>query len=503
MFFVKRTDAASVVLLALCLVGLLVRLGSVPAMSLDEAWIGLHAIRLRACGLYTPHAMNHYTSPLYAGLVEAFQGLRGVSLEALRLPGSLLNAAALLGLWLHLRRRLSAEAAFSWALLCAGSAYFLMKSRVAWEVYALHPILILGTLAALARPGGGYALIALTWLGVLNHFIYLSIPTSLVVLFGARAAWRGEKEAEGKLRDAAAALAAGVVLSLLKYPLTDELWDARRPALLAALVFLPMAAAAAVRRVPAGLILAPFTRARRELVVLFGLAIVAFAVWHLVPLVQIFAGPVVLKRLFSYEVHGVLSALLHAWGLFLAALLAWNCARVWHDKKLDFHERTVLLWPAAFAAVFIFFRHTSSLRYYSLPALLGTIALSAALPRLARADKRGVLLCAFAAAFATQVFLLRELASPGDRRPLHFRVGWRKENSKDFARKDALFAAFDASGACEIAHPERSFSAIPLFFHHTQTPAVRCDAALAFDSEQCPECPAPPFYRWSLVSAAK
>ncbi|MDD5302527.1 MAG: hypothetical protein PHS14_05390 [Elusimicrobia bacterium] len=499
----KRIDAAAILLLALCLVGLLARLGSVPAMSLDEAWIGLFADRLRQTGFYTPHAMNHYTGPLYARLAAALFAARGISLESLRLPGALLNAAALAGIWLHLRRRVSPEAAASWALLCAGSAYFLMKSRLAWEVYALHPILILGTLAALARPGGGWALVALTMLGVENHFIYLSIPASLVVLFGARAAWRGEKEAEGRLRDAAAALAAGVVLALVKSPVTDEAWAAHRPALLAALVLLPVLAAAAVRRAPGALLLLPFTRARRELTILFALTITAFVVWHLAPLVQVFAGPIVFKRLFSLALPAPLTFLLLVWGVFLAALLAWSCARAWHDKKTGFHERTLLLWPAAYAAVFILFRHTSSLRYYSLPALLGTAALAAALPRLARADKRGVYCFAAAAAFATQIFLLREIGSPGDRRPLDFRVGWRKENSKDFARKEGLFAAFDASGACTVAHAERSFTAIPLFFYRAGKPAPSCDGARLFDSDQCPECAAPPFYRWTVVPAAK
>ncbi len=499
----KRTDAAAILLLTLCLAGLLARLGRIPEMSLDEAWIGMLAERLRHLGAYTPHQMNRYTGPLYAWLVSACFAWRGPSLEALRLPGALLNAAALTGLWLHLRRRVSPEAAASWVLLCAGSAYFLLKSRVAWEVYALHPVLILGTLAALARPGGGPLLVALTIIGVQNHFIYLSIPASLVVLFGARASWRGEKEAAGPLRDAAAALAAGIVLALVKYPLTDEVWAAHRAPLLAALLLLPAAAAAAVRLLPASVLLLPFTRARRELRVLFGLSITAFFVWHLAPLVQIYAGPVVFKRLFSLSLPWILSALFYAWGLFLCGLLAWTCGRAWNDERLGFHERTLQLWPAAFATVFIFFRHTSSLRYYSLPALLGTLALATAMPRLARADRSGLYTCALVTALATQFFLLRELAAPGDRRPLNFHVGWRKENSRDFARKDALFAAFDSSRACAIAHAERSFIALPLFFHRAAVPAPGCDPALAFDADQCPDCESAPYYRWAVVPAAK
>jgi len=491
----KRTDAASLLLLALCLAGVLACLGTVPAMSLDEAWIGMMAGRLERLGAYTPHQMNRYTGPVFAWLVELSFQLRGTSLESMRLPGASLNAAALIGLWLHLRRRVSPEAAASWALLCAGSAFLLLKSRLAWEVYALHPVLILGTLAALARPGGGVALIALTMLGVQNHFIYLTIPASLVVLFGARAAWRGEKEAEGRLRDAVSALTAGATLAVLKFQVSDQLWAAHRAAILLALLLIPAAAAVAARRLPVARLFG------RELAYFFALTITAFFVWHLVPMIQILAGPVVFKRLFAYDMPFALPLL--AWGVFLTGLLIWSCARAWHDETLGFHERTLLLWPAAFAAVFILIRHTSSLRYYSLPGLLGLLALAAALPRLARADKAKVFRCAAAAAFVTQAFLLRELASPGDRRPLDFRIGWRKENSKDFSRKEGLFTAFDDAGACAVAHPERSFTALPLFFHASAKPDAGCDRALAFDADQCPECAGAPYYRWAVVPLAK
>ncbi len=498
----RRIDAASVLLLALCLGCLLARLAAVPSLSLDEAWIGLFATRLRAAGLYTPHQMNHYTGPLYARLVALFFDAKGVSIESLRLPGALLNAAAVTGLWLHLRRRVSPEAGAAWLVLVAASAFLLMKSRLAWEVYALHPLLILGTLTALASPGGGPALAFLTVIGVQNHFIYLSIPASLVVMFGARAAWRGEKAAEPKLRDAAAALAAGLAFALVKHPISEEAWVAHRAALTAALVLAPALAAVAVRRTPLELLVLPFNGARRQLRVLFALTITAFVVWHLAPLVQIFAGPVVFKRLFSYQTPLGLSVVQHAWGVFLAATLVWHAVRAWHDDSLDPHERTLLLWPAAYAAVFIAFRHTSSLRYYSLPALLSLIALAAALPRMARADKKALYLCAAAAALMTQTMLWREIVSPADRPPLKFHVGWRKENSKDFSRKDGLFAAFDASRACIVAHAERSFTAIPLYFHLGSTPRP-CEPSLAFDSDQCPDCSVAPYYRWEVVPVAK
>lgn len=494
----RRADAAALLLLALCAAALLWRLAAVPAMSLDEAWIGLFAERLRANGLYTPHQMNHYTGPVFAALAAAFFDARGFSLESLRLPGALLNAGALAGLWLHLRRRVSPEAGAAFLALCAGSAYLLMKSRLAWEVYALHPVLVWGVLAALARPAATAPLVALTMLGVANHFIFLSVPASLVVLFAARCAWRGEEDARPLLRASAAALAAGAVLAAVKHPLTDESWAANRGLLGAALLLLPCAAAAAVGALPSAWLDLPFRRAPRALAWLLGASLLAFGGWHLRPMVQILAGPVVFQRLFSLAPPAPASWLLHGWGLALAALLAWSALRAWHDRRLSFHERTLRLWPAAFASVFIAFRHTSSLRYYSLPLLLWLPALASALAGLPRPDKRKAYACAAAVVLATQGLLWRELAAPGDRPPLEFRVGWRRENSKDFARKEELFAAYDRSRACSILHSERSFTAIPLYFHQRET-GGSCDSRLGFDSDQCPECSAPPYYRWSVV----
>ncbi|MEK7390018.1 MAG: glycosyltransferase family 39 protein [Elusimicrobiota bacterium] len=502
----RRTDAAALALLLLALACLFARLAHVPALSLDEAWLGNFSLRLRENGAYTPHQMNHYTGPLYSWGLAAMTAAFGLGVAQIRLLGAALNAVALLGFWLHVRRRAGEEAGAAWALLAAGSAYFLMKSRLAWEVYALQPILILGTLSLLSRGASGprtAALAALTVLGVQNHFIYLSVPASLVVLFGARAAWRGEEQARHTLRSSLCALAAGLAFALVKNPISDASWLAHRSAWLAALLLAPALAGAAAWRAADERRLSLIVRLPRELILWLGLSVLAFVIWHLAPLVQIFSGPVVFKRLFAYSVPGPLAAALHAWGLFLAGVLIWRAARAWHADAMSFHERTLLLWPAAYAAVFIAFRHTSSLRYYNLLWTISAVALAAGLARLSPRDKKAVYACGAVVAILTQAALWREIAAPGDRAPLTFHVGWRKENSRDFSRKDALFEAFDASGACAVAHAERSFSAIPLFFHRSERPVPACDPTLAFEADQCPQCPAAPYYRWRVVPIAK
>ncbi|MBI3550902.1 MAG: hypothetical protein HY077_00165 [Elusimicrobia bacterium] len=502
----RRDDARALPALAFCLAALLVGLERVPALTMDEAWIGSFAGQLRAHGAYTLHQMNRYTGPLYAWCAAASFGAFGVSVASLRLTGALCNAAALIGLWAHLRRRVSPEAGSAWAWLAAGSAYMLMKSRLAWEVYALEPVLLAGVLAVLARPqrrGSTAMLSALCWLGALNHFIFLCVPASLALMFGARAAWRGETAARPALRASAAALAAGLALALLKYPIADAQWSAHRFWLAGLLVAGPAAAAAAIARLPAAawertLAAAALPRVRRAAQLLLGASLLAFAVWHLAPLVEILAGPVVFMRVFSLTPPLIPSLLLLLWALFLCGVLAWQSVRAWHDERLAAHERTLLLWPAALAAVFIAFRHTSSLRYYCLPVWAAMAGLAAALPRLAGADKKAVRLCAAAAALGTQFVLWREIAAPADRRPLEFTVGWRRESSWDFARKDALFSAYDASHACVPPRDEPEMIAGPMFFHQWSR-AVPCDQNLAFEVRRLPEARTPPFFHWSAV----
>ncbi len=505
----RRADALTVLLLAAAAAAVLAGLGRLPALTSDEAWVGLYALRTRFWTPGSPHEMNTYTGPLYGMLVSLVFAARGVSVAALRAFGAGANAAAFLLLAATLRRRVGAEAAAWGAALLAGSAYLTLKSRLAWEVYALQPLLLSVTLALLDEPATApRALLfcAVTLIGVQNHFIYLSVPVSLCVLYGARAAWRGEEAARPWLRLSLSALAMGAVVFLVKPRLTDAAWSAERS--WAIPLFLALAPAAAAAAVFAGAWEGRLVdRLSRPAVKRWcgrGLAAgtAAFAIWHAPPLWQALAGPIVWKRMFAWAAPWWLTLPLHLWSALLLALVAWRAVRAWHGReKLTAYERTLALWPAAYAAIFILFRNTSSLRYYSPMQFLCLASLAAALPRLPRPDRRPALAFAALAVASTQFVFWRELASPGDRPPLKFKNGWHAENSRDFSRKDALFAAFDASGACSAAHQERSFTAIPLNFHRAETGPLACDPAKAFDSDQCPNCPVPPFYLWGVVSA--
>lgn len=480
-------------------------LDRLPALTLDEAWTGLYAARLTEQGFYTPHAMNTYTGPLYGLVLSRALAAWGMSVRALRLPGALANVAAFfLALW-QLRRRGGGEAAAWCGVLLASSVYLLLKSRLAWDVYALQPLLLAVTLTLLDRPSSrprAFLFMAVTLVGVQNHFIYLSVPLSLAVLFACRAAWRGEEDMGTNLRLALAALAAGAVVFLVKPRLSQAAWTFQRLwAVPLFLCLIPLAAAAASGAWERPLVAAlarPAARlwGRR----LLGLGLSASLVWHVPPLWEALAGPVVWKRVFSWDAPWWLDLPLGLWSAFLLALAAWSAVRAWHVREgLSHQERTLALWPIAYLAVFSLFRNASSLRHYSIIHFLTLLSLPAVLRRLPKPDRRPAAMMAAFALLCSQAAFWRDWAAATNRRPLQFRVGWRRENSWDFARKEALFAAYDSSGACDFIQ-SNSFTDLPLIFHRNSRPGRACDPRKLFASNYCRDCGRAPFYRWDVVA---
>lgn len=341
----RRADALTVPLLALAIAAVVTHLARLPALTSDEAWMGLYALRPR---LSSPHEMNTYTGPLYGLFISWVFAARGVGVESLRLFGAAANAAAFLIFVASLRRRVSAEAAAWGAALLAGSAYLLLKSRLAWECYALQPVLLAVTIALLDQPVTflrALLFCAVTLVGVQNHFIYLSIPVSLSVLYGARSAWLGDEETRPWLRLSLAALAMGAVVFLVKPRLTDAAWPSERVwAVPLFLALVPLTAVAAVAGAWESALIAPLSRHRRVFLSGLGLGVLAFFVWHARPLWQVFANVVVWKRIFSWAAPWWLALPLDLWATFLFALLVWRAVRAWHGREpMTPHERTLAL----------------------------------------------------------------------------------------------------------------------------------------------------------------
>jgi len=491
-----------------------------PALHGDEAWIGIFARRLLHAGNISFHGMNDYTGVLFGWLVSKLILLRGDSFFTLRLLGVACNAlAALVGLR-AMTRHFGPESGWAWLYLLGSSAMFLLQGRVAWEVCALQPLIMTLLLTLCLRfsergaPGfaGASAFLSLLLAGIHNHFIFLSVPASLLLMSGYMLVRMKDWRWLGFFRLAAAGLGLGAMVFLVHPAVTEPRWQ-RGPGLyLAFFLCLPAVFAALYRWAPwpsesrlkamAGSGGAGHPKAARMLRWGLTLPLAGFLFYHLLPLYQIQAGPVLFKRLASWEPPLWASLLLHLWAAALIAAVLGRVRHALHPRgylESSPQERLVYLWPAAFAVVFIIFRHTSSIRYYILPWFLLLSAAAAALPRVPWIRSRGALILLACAGLTAQGLIWRVSVSPPAQVPLRFKLGWRHEKSYDFFRKEALQRVMDDEKICIFVN-NSSFIDLPLFYYRAGRP-LACDRTKRLWTAYCLDCPAPPFFKWEVRRA--
>lgn len=510
----ERTAAAlGLGLVALMAAQLFWRLGDFPGLHGDEAWVGLFATRLMELGLYTPHEMNTYTGALYGWLVTHAFDRYGTGVWSLRLVGALANPLAWLVFWSAVRRTAGARAALVWAALAATSGIVVLKSRVAWEVYALQPLFVALALSAALRlaEGGGrrwaLLLFAASLLGVQNHFIFLSLPLALAAAAALLAA-RG--------RAAGAALPAALVnvvlcaaLVVVKPLVSEAAWPSVRVPLLAAFFLAPAAGLASLAA--AGPRLADLTAAlvarrpalagpwpRRALLGLLG----ACFWFHALAVVEIQSGVAVAQRLAGLAVPWALALPLYAWGAAVVWAAFSDSWRRTEDGAEGLAPAAALLavLPVVYAAVFILFRNTSSIRYYIVFCHLSLAALAASWPRRPELRRPGALAAAAAGGLGALAVLAAAASGPADRPPIRFRVGWHREKSHDFLGKSDLYAALERERLCRLRHDE-SMIDIPILFRQRVKPVSDCDPTRAARTRYCSDCSRPPFVVLESVPA--
>lgn len=510
----NRRLAAAFCALAFFVLGFLLlrRLSDFPGLHGDEAWVGLYALRIIRGGLYSPHEMNTYTGPLYGWLLSWVFRLLGPGVSALRLPGVLLNLCAAAVLARHFWRREGPASSALWFALLLGSPLFLLKSRIAWEVYALQPLLLALVLAASRRAldddGGGAAnallLLAACHVGTLNHFIFATVPVSLLAYAAVRCVLHRDDRALGLLGLAAYACAQTFLVGALKPRLDDAFWTAHRAPIGAAWLALPFLGVAlfASSRVGWRTSLEALTARARALpersfsaarsVLSFG--VFAFVFFHWIALMQILSGVSVFMRLTAWEPSLLLAVPLYAGaGLGMAALFAQGL-RALYARQAPEGPAGLSLWFLCYAASFPLFRTHSSIRYYVLPAFLALAALAALLPQLL-APRPRIRAALFVGLLCLFGFSVRESAMAGVRPPILFHVGWRWENSADFLPKRAVYEALRDQGYCEF-HPD-SFIGLPMIFY-VNTEKRECPRSETVRLEVCPSCPRP-YYRWEAA----
>lgn len=504
----KRSHTVlAVAVIALMSAQLFWRLGEFPGIHGDEAWVGLFALRLKAYGLFTPHEMNGYTGVLYGWLTQFVLGWFGVSVWSLRLIGAVANPLAWLVLWATVRRAAGHRAGLVWALLAACSGIVVLKSRVAWEVYALQPLLAALVLSASLRLAEGAGrpwallLFAASLLGVQNHFIFLSLPLALA----AAAAFLGARRPEAGLAFLPAALVnlgLCAALFVVKPFLTESGWPAVRAPLVAAFWLSPLVAWAALpyaerrRGELAALLASPrlaawVPRSRRAL-----FALLAVSLWfHALAFIEIQSGVAVAQRLASLPVPWLVALPLYAWG----AAVLWAALTDSWDRLSDGGEgltpgaALIAALPVVYAAVFVLFRNTSSIRYYIIPCHLMLAALAASWPRRQGLRRPAVRAAAAAGMLGSAAVLGAAATGPVDRPPLRFRVGWHREKSHDFLDKRPLWEAVESRRLCLLRQDE-SMIDIPLIFRQHERPMPECDRSRSFGVRYCTDCSRPPYF---------
>lgn len=469
----RAWDAAALGVIVLMAVGLFVRLAVFPGLHGDEAWIGLFADRLAAQGLFTPHEMNTYTGPLFGELVRASFSFFGPGVWSLRLPGAALNVGAWLLFWGTVRRTGGPAAGAVWALFAAGSGIVFLKSRLAWDVYALQPLMLAATLRAAvwSLEGGGrpaaLLLFASSLVGVQNHFIFMSAPLSLAAAAAALYARTGRREWLGLLQTALVNLLPCALLFLMKPLLTEAAWPALRWPLVAAFWAAPVAALALEGRrerwrapLAAAFSAAAARNAGSWVRKAFVVLLAGFLWFHWVALIEIQSGSAVLQRLASWKLPLWAEVPMFVWAALILVQAALVGLRALEDGGEGLAPPQVLLsvLPVVYAAVFIVFRNTSSVRYY---AIISHLVLLAAASRWPWPQARGGAAAAvLAGALAGHGLGWAALLAPGDRPPAIFRVGWHREKSFDFLDKTEFFSEVEAAGACAVDYNENQLDVL-------------------------------------------
>ncbi len=505
----RRIEPVLIALLGVYLILIAGRhLAGFPGLHGDEAWLADYALNIQAQGLFSPHEMNTYTGPLYGWLVsQAFKFLPA-DVFGLRLPGLILNLlAAFLMAW-HLGRTSGRTSALAWLALLCSSAVFVLKSRVAWEAYALQPLLLTLVVVSADRcleEEASFPLalgfLAANFLGTLNHFIFLSVPISLFIFACGQLCCQKER-ASFFWRLTAVNLLMTAVLCLVKPHISDALWQSHKNSISLLTWVWPLACAVLYRQTEnlkprwPKVLTKPFWA-------LSAIGLGLFFFFHWVALIQIWSGVAIFERLASWQPPLMVAIPLYAWAAALLTAFFIFALKKLHDEAAPARERFLVLWPLAYAASFILLRNTNSIRYYVLPDFLLAMALAHALPRTGAFKRASLLIPVLAAAVFLNLCFWRETAAAPYRRPIHFYVGWHLESSIHFEDISPLVAVMKKEGVCPgRIDPADSFTFDPLCFLGKQETAD-CDQTKTFVPTLCWECQHPPYFKWTVRQDAR
>ncbi|MBI5595945.1 MAG: hypothetical protein HY928_07640, partial [Elusimicrobia bacterium] len=221
-------------------------------------------------------------------------------------------------------------------------------------------------------------------------------------------------------------------------------------------------------------------------------ALLAGFLWfHWVALIEIQSGSAVLQRLASWRLPLWAEVPLFVWGAALLVTAAHDGLERLKDGGAGLPPAAALLavLPVVYAAVFVVFRNTSSVRYYVVISHLIVLAVAARWSWPSTRPGRNDAAALLVGAALAHALSWGAVLGPGSRAPLMFRVGWHKEKSHDFVDKSGLFESVARAGACEVEYNENQLDVL-LHFDRLVYPR-RCVPGRRVRASYCWSCPPP------------
>lgn len=470
-------------------------LADFPGLHFDEAWFGLKALRIQSEGLTSAHGMNTHSGSLFPWLLSQVFWVAPPGVLALRLPGVLLNTAALAILLTVIESRAGRQSAVLLFLLFGSSLAYLWQSRIAWEVTALHLFLLAVSLAIVVDAGArgrwtapGIVLFVLAAeIGAANHLLYTVVPVSFLAASLVAGAGRTDARATESAWIGTLTVASMCLLLLMKWAISDPLFVRWHLLIVVLLLAWP-------------LLILRWSRARplafREWVqrcrpwwwlVPLLLGVAAFAIVHGIALVGVLANLLVMKR-FGWVPALPWTLLGYLWGLALVGIFVVIARATIQRVRLAEPLNTadlVTLWTLACFGALVVVLPRQSLRYYVLPCALLSISIALSLPKY-RGIARRFGLAAALVFLGVNVVAWRGIMEGTGRPPLDFRIGPAREVSKHFLPLDLVDHELAARGACLIKAPPSID--LPLAFYRVTRPRA-CRADQVYRVRYCKACP--------------
>jgi len=512
------------------------RFADFPGLHGDEAFVGLSALRALELGhIASPHGITNYSGGLHAAVVSWVFALAGPSTGALRAAGLLCNAAGVALAACAIRCASGLPGAAVFLASANASLALLLFPRLAWEVAAFQVLLAALCLGASVRIlthegsllGWSFAYCLAVSLGTASHFIFISLPLSLL----AAAAWLAALSPRRAFLRLFALQAAGLGLAAMTYlikPQIDEqdylrfrhLWN------LSIWLLLPAAGAACVACISQGGRWMARARCARARV----FKAEAGRSWSLpgALLGGLAAGVLATANLLFFQNHGAVLlgtvaghlpvarmghqapafwaliaqyVLAGAWLLCAFVGFAWAVLpnRLFPRIRLLPAERLLLLAPLSYFSVFPLFTEQTAPRYYILANLLLAASFGVLSGRWLcapqtgiRALGRGAVAALAAGLVAAQATHWSLAGSDELRPPIRIEYAGYQDTSEHFLKLEELEERLREDGACEI-RASGFFIEFPLAFLRRVRP-YPCRPGIWAEVHYCRDCLEPPRY---------